>query len=147
MQLPLERGPLSAGVIDALSGRADLDGDRLVALVHDLPEHVDPITDDDFHVALWVAYELHYLGFEDVAESWEWDPELIRVRRELESVFEAELRRRTADQVRRALEADGDVASRLFDLTEALDGPSLARVIQREATREQLHEFMVDRSI
>lgn len=147
MQLPLERGPLSAGVIDALSGRADLDGDRLVALVHDLPEHVDPTTDDDFHVALWVAYELHYLGFEDVAESWEWDPELIRVRRELESVFEAELRRRTADQVRRALEADGDVASRLFDLTEAFDGPSLARFIQREATREQFLEFMVHRSI
>jgi crotonobetainyl-CoA:carnitine CoA-transferase CaiB-like acyl-CoA transferase len=147
MQLPLERGPLSAGVIDALSGRTDLDADGLVQLVRDLPTAIDPVSDDDFQLALWVMYELHYLGFPDVADTWEWDPQLIRVRRELESTFEAELRRRTADQVARAIEADGDVAARLFELTESFEGPSVARFVQREATLDQFLEFMVHRSI
>jgi hypothetical protein len=147
MQLPLERGELSGAVIDALAGRVPLDTDRLVDLVTGLPDDVDPITDEDFHLALWVMYELHYRGFTDVADRWEWDPDLLRVRRALESVFEAALRRRTADTVAAAAGADGDVATRLFDLTESFEGPSVARFIQREATREQFSEFMVHRSI
>jgi hypothetical protein len=147
MQLPLPRGPLSAGVLDALSGRTDLAVDELVHLAWDLSHGVDPVSDDDMHLTLWVMYELHYLGFDDVADSWEWDPGLIRVRRELESVFEAELRRRTDDHVTRAMAGEGDVATRLFELTESFDGPSVARFVQREATREQFLELMVHRSI
>ena len=147
MQLPLERGPLSAGVLDGLSGRATLDTDDLVGLVRNLPATVDPITDDDIHLALWMIYELHYRGFEDIADTWEWDPGLLRVRRELESVFEVELRRRTDEHVTQALAADGDVPTRLFELTESFDGPSVARFIQREAMLEQLAELMIQRSI
>ena len=147
MQLPVERGDISGAIIDALAGRIPLDAERLGALVTGLPDDVDAITDEDLHLALWVMYELHYRGFAEVADGWEWNPDLLRVRHDLEAVFEAALRRRTADTVANAADAEGDVATRLFDLTESFEGPSVARFIQREATLEQFCEFMVHRSI
>ena len=43
------------------------------------------------HTALWAAYQLHYTGFDDVDDRWEWDPDLLRLRRALEDRFLAEL--------------------------------------------------------
>ncbi|HET6627158.1 MAG TPA: iron-containing redox enzyme family protein [Nocardioidaceae bacterium] len=147
MLLPMERGPLSTGVIDAVGGRDRLDADALVHRIRALPEDVDVVTDDDLHLALWVMYELHYRGFDDAVGDWEWDPDLLRVRREVESVFEDALRRRTSETVAATVGVDGDVAERLFALTESFDGPSVARFVQREASLEQLTEFMVHRSV
>ncbi len=147
MQLPEARGLLSAGVIDALAGHAALDAEALARAVDNLPEHTDLLTDDDLHLALWVLYELHYRGFDDVDPELEWDPDLIRVRRELERVFEAELRHRAEPHVVRTLTADGDLAQRLFDLTATFEGPAVARYVHREATLEQFLELMVHRSI
>lgn len=147
MQLPVARGPLSSGVIEALSRPAVRDVDGLVAQVRNLPEDTDLLTDDDLHLALWMLYELHYRGFDGVDAGLEWDPDLIRVRRELEHLFEAELRRRAEPHVAGVLEADGDLADRLFDLAAAFEGPSVARFVHREATREQFLEFMVHRSV
>jgi hypothetical protein len=147
MQLPEARGLLSAGVIDALAGHADLDVEALTRAVRNLPEHTDLLTDDDLHLALWVLYELHYRGFDGVDPDLEWDPDLVRVRRALERVFEAELRRRAEPYVVRTLAADGDLAQRLFDLAATFEGPAVARYVHREATLEQLLEFMVHRSI
>jgi hypothetical protein len=144
MKLPAARGVLSGAVLEALrTGR--------VPDPADVPDvaglRVDPLTDDDFALALWVLYELHYLGFDGVDPDLEWDPALIGLRGSLERVFEAELRRRTDPHVQRALRAQGDVAERLFALTESFDGPSVATFIQREATVPQLAEFLVHRSI
>ena len=102
---------------------------------------------DDFHLGLWCAYQLHYSGFEDVDDRWEWEPDLLRVRRVMEDRFEAELKSRTAGLVQEALDGDGDVGDCLFAMTERFQGPSLASYLHREATREQLLEFMVHRSI
>jgi hypothetical protein len=44
----------------------------------------DPLSDEDLHLALYVAYELAYGGFDGVDERWEWDPGLIVLRRTLE---------------------------------------------------------------
>jgi hypothetical protein len=147
MQLPEARGPLSAGVIDALSGRAALDVEGLTQIVRVLPHTADPLTDDDLHLALWVMYELHYRGFDLVDPDREWDPDLIRLRHGAERVFEAELRRRARSHVDGTLSAGGGLADRLFDLTAEFEGPSVARFIHREATEEQFLEFMVHRSI
>ncbi len=143
MRLPSPRGPLSTVLVESM-GRGACHDDALTG-VGDRP--ADPVTDEDFQLSLWILYELHYLGFEDVDEVWEWDPGLLRLRRELETVFEAELRRRTDDQVDAAMASDGDVATRLFELPEAFDGPSVARFVQREATPGQFLEFLVQRSI
>lgn len=147
MQLPRPRGPLSTGVIDALADGSALDVEWLVRLVRELPDDTDLLSDDDLHLALWVLYELHYLGFEGVDPDREWDTGLIDVRRELEGRVEAELRRRATPHVERTLTAEGDLADRLFELTSSWEGPSVARYIHREATRDQLAEFMVHRSI
>jgi hypothetical protein len=147
MQLPEARGPLSAGVIDAIAGRAALDVDRLLERVRTLPDDTDLLTDDDLHLALWVLYELHYGGFDGVDPAVEWDPDLLRVRAALEAPFEAALRRRAAPHVDRVTAADGDLAERLFELGGGFEGPSVARFVHREATLEQFVEFMVHRSI
>src|SRR3954452_15113690 len=85
--LPRPRGPLSDHVLAALALRP-----------HELPP-APPATgnvlegDDDFHLTLYCLYELHYRGFEDVDDGWEWEPSLLRVRRKLESCFEEALRK------------------------------------------------------
>jgi hypothetical protein len=149
MQLPLPRGPLSRAVIEALASTptgapvvADPD-----AAVRDL---ADPLADDDLQLTLWVLYELHYRGFDEVDPAREWDPELIRVRGACERVFEQSLRDLTAQTVARGAaveEGDDNLAERLFTLTGSFDGPALAGYLHRSATAEQLTEFLVQRSI
>jgi hypothetical protein len=147
MQLPEARGPLSAGVTDALAGRAALDVEQLLGRARTLPDDTDLLTDDDLHLTLWVLYELHYGGFDGVDPDLEWDPDLLRVRAALEAPFEAELRQRAAPHVGRVMTTDGDLAERLFELSSGFEGPSVARFVHREATIELFAEFMVHRSI
>src|SRR4051794_14002214 len=127
MRLPRPRGPLSTAVLEALSDRSTLDAAELERLVASLPATVDLLGDDDFHLTLWCLYELHYRGFEDVDDARQWDPELIRVRRAMERLFEDELRFRTAGYVQESLAGEGDVAQRLFALTESMAGSGLDR--------------------
>jgi len=47
---------------------------------------------DDLQLALYVAYELHYRGFTGVDPDKEWDPDVLTLRRELETRFEQALR-------------------------------------------------------
>jgi len=161
MQPPTARGALSEAVIGALTGsgrqirpedQAALDVEAVRAEVRRRAAATgngaaDPLRDDDLQLALWTCYELHYRGFEGVDSDWEWDPELLAVRRELEAVVEADLRRRTTDWVDAALEDRGDLAERLFTLTGSFDGPPVAAYVQRDAGLAELREFMVHRSL
>ncbi len=145
MRAPSPRGPISEAVVGALRGDRALD----VRAVRSAVEHTrsDVLADDDLQLALWVCYELHYAGFDDVDERWEWDPGLLAVRGDIEAPFEAELRRRTRDRVDEALADPGDVAERLFALAGRDDGPSLAAFLQRRASGEQFLETVVHRSL
>ena len=78
MQLPMPRGQLSAAVLAALRDDTPLDPAHLVAQVEAVDG--DVLLDEDVQVALWSMYELHYGGFDGVDESWEWEPDLLRVR-------------------------------------------------------------------
>ncbi len=139
MQLPLERGPISRHVIETLR-RPDETAP---------PVSVGPtgaVDDDDGQLALWILYELHYRGFDDAAADREWDSALIGLRGSLEHGFEQELRagtRALTEQVGNA----GDISQRLFALVAADDGPALASYLHREATREQVLDFLKERSI
>ena len=144
MRLPSARGPVSAHVLETLSGTEDGSARPADSNVARGP---DVLADEDVQLALWVLYELHYRGFEGVDDDCEWDPGLLELRRRLEGPFEAELRRRTSAHVRDAMSGDGDVADRMFALTGSFEAPSVARYVQREATGEQLVEFMMHRSI
>ncbi len=147
MQLPFPRGPLSGLVRCWLSGAGAPDVDAARDLLAGLPADVDPLTDDDVQLALWIMYELHYRGFDDVDDCWEWDPDLLEVRAMVEAVFEQRLRELTAATVASVLSAEGPLAERLFSLTTDFDAPPLSRYVQRHATREQVLELLRQRSV
>jgi heme oxygenase-like protein len=98
---------------------------------------------DDAQLALWTCYELHYSGFDGVADEWEWDPSLLAVRRELEQRFV----RRIADEIGPIPPiAAAELAPALLDLA-AGDGPSLSGFLYERGTRLQMREFLIHRSI
>ena len=135
MLLPEPCGPLSGALIRAL--RAET---ALVPVPDRMP--ADPLHDDDLQLALWICLELHYQGFDEVDDTREWDPVLIRLRRSLEDAVLDQLRRDVAVPTGNAAVADA-----LRELIDADDGPQLSRYLQREATREQFEEFAMHRSL
>jgi pyrroloquinoline quinone (PQQ) biosynthesis protein C len=143
MRLPKPRGPIGDRVISVLRGDLSSYALRDVQLP---PGSTSVLEDEDFQLALWVLYELHYRGFDEI-EDHEWDPDVIALRRHLEDRFEDELRRRTASHVRKALAADGDLMEQVDLLVSAIEGPNVAGFIQREATAEQVRDFLSRRSL
>jgi hypothetical protein len=136
VRLPHPRGPMSAAVIDVLRDREPA-GIPQAAVA---PE--DVLADDDLQLTLWTMYELHYRGFDEVADSWEWEPRLIALRRVLEAMLLAALRTEVVvpPDTRR-------VADRLRSLVEGDDGPSLSRYVQKHADRSRFLEFVAHRSV
>jgi hypothetical protein len=107
-----------------------------------LPED-DPLVGEDFCLTLYICYELHYRGFDGVEEAWEWEPSLLEFRRRLESLFEAALSRQVAQpDLLPAL----PIESALKEIASRDSGPSASRYLERQATIDQLLEFIVHRS-
>jgi hypothetical protein len=102
----------------------------------------DQLAGDDFHLALYACYELHYRGFGDVDERSEWDPEIISFRTSLESLFEGAL----IDQVGTDVGPDEPVPSTLIELANSEDEVSLSRYLERQGTDQEFREFMIHRS-
>jgi Iron-containing redox enzyme len=146
MRPPAPRGPLSTALLEALRGTpgpvpgVQAAADGALAATTDVP------ADDDLQLSLFVLYELHYRGIDGVDEAWEWQPDLLRVRGDVEQAFEAALRK-TVPVPQTAASSATDVAQALFDLTAADSGPSVSTYLAKSATDEQAHEFVVQRSI
>lgn len=133
--LPPARGPLSAAVINHLAQKRGLpDPDRLLACV------LEPLTDDDLHLALWCCYEMHHHGFEGVDDALEWDPDLLAFRSRLERAFETALR---AEVHAETLPLDPAIALRIISEWAS---PPLAATIESSGTIAQLREFAIHRS-
>ena len=139
MQLPLARGPLSRHVIETLA--SDVAPAYTVTLGPG-----DVIGDPDAQLALWVIYELHYRGFDGVPADREWDAGLVSLRRLIEGRFEAELRAVTKDVVG-SVSVMGDIGEQLLDLVAGDESPSVAAFLQRRASREQVLDYLRERSI
>jgi hypothetical protein len=134
-QLPWARGPLSASVISALQGAPGTLG--LTPPV----SGIDALSDDDFALALYLCYEVHYRAVTDAG--WEWDPGLLTFRAELERAFEDRLRDEVeVIQPRFPFE----VVSALEELIRAPSGPSLSKYLLESGTLDQLREFCMHRS-
>ena len=134
-RLPEPRGEISELVLRTLAQPPH-------EAVHELPRHGDVLAgDDDFHLALYVLYELHYRSFEGVDDGWEWEPSLVRLRTELERRFERALR-----DALPPLELEGDVPAQLRTLLDAAEGPSLSRFLEMRATADQFREVLVHKS-
>ncbi|WP_336923610.1 iron-containing redox enzyme family protein [Aquipuribacter sp. SD81] len=147
------RGPLTAALLpalaaplhplphlprlaaDAVSGTAGRTGGGTGA---------DTVVDEDVQLALYLLYELHY-GLPDADPRWEWAADVLAARAVLEDAFEADLRRRWAQPV-----PDRPVADVLFEMTAEAARPgrgSLAAHVARRATREEVRELLVLRSV
>ncbi|GAA1272794.1 iron-containing redox enzyme family protein [Sphaerisporangium rubeum] len=140
MRLPVPRGPIS----ERLFG-------ELTADPHDfgLPEElaVPPagpvVADEDVQVALFACYELHYQGFDEVDERWEWNRSMLAVRERLEEVFERAL----AAAVPPPPEAPARGVPRLL-IEMVPDGPwSLADFLHKDACLDRFREFVAHRSL
>jgi hypothetical protein len=99
------------------------------------------LSDDDFQMALYLCYELHYAHLDAVDDRMEWSPVLLMFRAGLESRFEAALR-----DIARAVSRDSTVGSTLQRLVRNDDGPPLSRYVETRATRREVLEHVVHRS-
>ncbi|TNC36585.1 iron-containing redox enzyme family protein [Mumia zhuanghuii] len=148
MLLPAPRGPLSERLAHLL--RRDQDGEsaQLVREAAEADDDPDPLSDLDHQLSLWILNELSFRGFEDVDDRWEFAPEVAGLRAILEAPFEKALREVCADWLARAQSYEGDVAEQIFALTEDFDeGPDLSRHVRRDATVDQVRDFLRERSI
>jgi hypothetical protein len=139
MQLPRERGPISRHVVQSLLSTQD----PAPSLALGLSEVLD---DGDVQLALWMLYELHYRGFDGVHPDREWDPGLIALRRTIERRFELELRTATRATVDDA-PSEGDIGEQVLGLVAADDSPSPAAFLRRHASRDQVLDFLRERSV
>lgn len=130
--LPRPRGPLSQAVVDVFAGRAQAERlDRVGAL--------DPYG-DDLQLALYLCYELHYRSFPGVDPELEWDPDLLRFRRDLERPFLAALRAE--------VEGGDDVAGAMGALlVEPVGGHGPSHFLLQRGDRDQLREYVAHRSL
>jgi hypothetical protein len=148
MQLPSPRGRMSQWCVDAMAGTRQHE-DALGAAAAGMAQ-VDVLTDDDVQLALWMLYELHYQGFDEIDPAMEWEPRLLFARRQVERVFEAALRERTDATVHAALagwDGGADVAHTLFDLCANDDGPDVLTHAHRSDDRSRLLELLAHRSV
>ncbi len=124
--------------------------EALLGALRRTPHHLAPIPlpdgpgDEDLQLALYLCYELHYRGLPGVDERWEWSPSLLALRQALEERFEAAMREAVGPVGPAPDPEEMDVALRAIEATD--DGPSLSRYVEREATREQVLEFLAHRS-
>ncbi|MEU6227258.1 iron-containing redox enzyme family protein [Streptomyces sp. NPDC047042] len=138
--LPEARGPISAAVTDLLRGSAA--GSALAAVP---PLDACSPYGDDLQLALYVLYELHYQGFQDVPDSLEWDSGLLAHRATLENRFLGALRRdvpidatETAEQALDELQLEpiGDDG-----------GTSVSHFLRDEGSIEHLRAYAALRSL
>lgn len=136
--LPSPRGPISAGLVEALAAPP---GRRCSLPVGHGPHDDELLGDEDTQLALYICYELGYRGLQGVSEEWEWDPAQLDLRRRLERRFEAALRA--------VVETPGpsvDVRSELESMAHAGSGPSLSGYMEKRGTLDQARELAVHRS-
>ena len=148
MHLPTPRGQVSqslAAVLRAAPDAAEFD-QLQSALDTKLSEQGDVLFDDDLQLSLFMLYELHYRGFEDADENWEWDPGLLALRQRIEAVLEERLRAITGPAPQAEPQA-ANVADALFALAADDSGPSVSRYVARNATKEQAREFLILKSM
>jgi hypothetical protein len=133
--LPTPRGPISHAVIKALSRPT---GTFKAPRVRTN----EVLTDEDFQLALYCCYELHYQGFAHVSDYWEWNSSLLELRGQLEEVLERHLRAAVTND---SGIAAADVPDALWQLSRG-NGFSLSAWLQQHGTWFHAREFAIHRS-
>ncbi|WP_318211818.1 MULTISPECIES: iron-containing redox enzyme family protein [unclassified Streptomyces] len=97
---------------------------------------------EDLQLALYLLYELHYKGFEGVDDAQEWDPDLLRLRREMEARFLDALRGELPGAPRTVEEAFAPLLVEPVDLSG-----SLSHHLETDGKLWQLREYAALRSL
>lgn len=132
--LPSARGPLSEFLVESLRDSPHE--------LSDWPSAEGGALGEDHQLALYVLYELHYRGFDQVDASWEWQAGLLALRAELEADFEACIR----EQVQRPEADPARIGETIMRLVDEDDGPQLSVYMGRSASMEEFREFLIHRS-
>jgi len=132
--LPWPRGPLSDFVISTFGSRSDSVGLSPPIALN------DPLDDDDFQLALYLCYELHYRDVANV--DLEWDPVLLSFRAELERVFVYRLRQYECA----SSHEPSSLAKSLEEMVEDIKVRDIGEYLELHATLDQLREYCVHRS-
>jgi hypothetical protein len=143
MHLPEPRGPLSEALGHDLATRTTLSAATIERAERLSSGRACVLTDEDLQISLAVCYELHYQGFDEVSDAWEWDPALIRLRGGLERRHLAALR----ELVGPLTATDEPIDRQLTALIAADDGPSLSSYMAKQGTLEQWREYLTLRSV
>ena len=147
MRLPMPRGPITSALFERLTHpphRFDLPP---------VPAGKPALENEDLQLALFACYELHYQGFDEVDEGWEWNPSLLAGRQMLERRLEDDLAQAVSHpfpvpSARPLLTLPMRMRRTLIDLVSAADdGPCLATFLEKKADLEQFREFVTHRSI
>ena len=136
MLLPVAKGNLSEWLVRTLTGR------RVTSAIPLPAADRESWNDADLQLALWCCYELHYRGFDDVDDRWEWDPRVLEFRAALEDTWESAVR----SLCRPMLLDDRPVPQQLRALIDADEGPSLTKYLQRHATIDEFRRYVMHRS-
>lgn len=137
--LPKPRGPITSGLLDVFA-RGNLHrSDTDLRALTDLAEGCDPF-DADPQLALAICYELHYRGFSELDERWEWYPELLWLRAALEERFVTSLRTRIPQR---------DPVEALEELCQVpeSDHEGVPQFLRDHGTWDQMRELFIHRSI
>ena len=135
-RIPAPRGPVTEQLLAHLRRPVH----ALPALP--LPDD-DPLTDEDLVLALYLCYELHYLGLHEVHDAWEWEPSLLRERRRLETGLERSLVQLVGHL---PVGVSRDRAVEELQHLASADGPSLSGFMAELGTLTHMREFAVHRS-
>jgi hypothetical protein len=135
----MAHGPLSTAVQRALTGPPS----------HDHLAHVSSSVRDsdpyglDLQLALCMCYELHYRGFAGVDPTWEWNPDLLHLRAELERAFLAGVRRDVGP-----VKPGHTAANEMEAISiETVDGTGPSYFLRDTGTWQQMREYFVHRSL
>jgi hypothetical protein len=105
----------------------------------------DPLFGEDTPLALYCLYELHYRGFVNVADGWEWDSNCLELRRNLERAFIRQLRHEVTSAYGSSFVAPSHVLATLRDLLTS-PGPSLSTFVAVDGTPQHVRELSIHRS-
>lgn len=133
-RLPSPKGVLSTALCDYLVSQNDVDAIQLT--------RVTASNRADFHLALWVLYQLHGTGFVGISARHEWNPNLIDLRGRMEDTFEHELRSRFTN-----VKLTEPFGNGLFAYISTFESPSVAQFAKTKATVDQMTELLMYRSI
>ncbi|MFD3808712.1 iron-containing redox enzyme family protein [Streptomyces sp. NPDC058611] len=132
---------------------ADPRGELSSAVVHALRTGAAPVYPpgavrqgdpwgEDLHLALYLLYELHYRGFDEVADDREWDPDLLRLRQAMEDRFLNALRTELHETPRTVEKAFAPLLVEPVDLSG-----SLSHHLEKDGELWQLREYAALRSL